>query len=121
MLGTGRRTGHEADVEMAYGGRPGPAEPHLVPVQLHRNRVELEPVDAGLLRRLPERRPGESAVLVLAVTAEMEPGVCLGVQGQQHVPAVGGEDQGARGEVVRAAAAGEAIGLAQEVVDVLLS
>jgi len=90
MLGTGRRTGHEADVEMAYGGRPGPAEPHLVPVQLHRHRVELEPAHAGLLRRLPERRPDEGGVLGFAVTAQVNPGVRLGVQGQQHVPEVGG-------------------------------
>ena len=87
MEACGVGDGQEADVEVASAGAT--AERHLVDVELHRDRVEVERVQPGLLGGLTPRRRREVAVTRLDVTAELEPRPRLRVQGQQHLAAVG--------------------------------
>ena len=82
------------------------AERHLVDVELHRDRVEVEPSvrpDSSAASR--QRRRRQVAVARLDVAAELEPRPRLRVQGQQHLAAVGGDHERAGRQVVGPAGA----------------
>ena len=121
VLGARRRDGEEADVEVvdAAARRRRTAPRARSSCTGTGSRTRPASPDSSAASR--SAAAGQGGVAGLAVAAELEPPPRLGVQGQQHPVAVGGEHQGARGEVVGAAAARHPVGVRRQVVDVPLA
>ena len=105
-IGTRWRHDDEPGVEVTV--RAGVGRVDFVDVEVDRDRVDAQPVDPGLLGRLPERDRGQVGVAV-GVAPGLEPAAQLAVE-QEHDPLGGVVDhQGRAGQVTGEARAVEGV------------